>query len=106
MFKYQIQGNTYNIKDDLKSIRPSSKNFNNKWFFVVDTKSWELHIQNHFKTKTFITKLENFCIKNRLKLFVEEYSVENSNIKSINDFDNEAAFFDYLHSTNSMKKKI
>ena len=106
MFRYKIQGNTYNIKDDLKSIRPSSKKFTNRWFFIKDTKSWELHVQNHFKTKTFITQLENFCIKHGLRLHIEEYSVENSNVKSINDFDNEAAFFDYLHTSNSMSKKF
>ncbi|MDP2894192.1 MAG: hypothetical protein Q8N78_07510 [Sulfurimonas sp.] len=101
MFKYKILGNTYNIKDELKSIRPLNKNFNNRWFFSQDTKSWELHVQNSFKTQTFITRLENFCIKYRLRLLIEEYSVENSNVKSINDFASEDAFFDYFHSSNN-----
>lgn len=104
MYKYKISGNTYNIKDELKTIRPSSKNFNNKWLFSQDTKSWELHVQNNFKTQTFITRLENFCIKYNLRLHVEEYIAENSNVKSINDFVSEAAFFDYFHAVNSSCK--
>jgi hypothetical protein len=101
----QITGNTFNIKDELKAIRPiNTKNF---WKFNFDSKTWILQLGNNSYTKHFKDAITSFCKDHNL--FFEESLVnrqDNYVTKSINDFNDSQSFFDYFHSTFGNSRKL
>jgi hypothetical protein len=96
-----IGGNTYMLREEIKALIPSSKTFTNKWRWLKGTKSWQLKVADSFMTEDFKSILENFSKKYSLTLeILEEIKPK---IKSINDYDNDEAFFQDFHRRNGRR---
>lgn len=98
MITYYITGHTFYLKEEIKAIKPTRKDFKNWWKYNYDFKCWELEVPNVVDTKKFRTKIENFCNEHNLKLEICELTKPLT--KSMNDFETVEAFFDYMHKNN------
>jgi hypothetical protein len=95
-----LSGNTFNLKDEIKSLIPNRKDFVNWWKFKPDIKCWELNVPNSIFSKKFRNDLEEFANKHNIKLEISEFTKQT---KSINDFNSPEDFFAYLHKNNSYR---
>jgi hypothetical protein len=102
MITYYINGNTFNLKDEIKSMKPKRKDFKNWWKYNYDFKCWELEVPNSCDSNKFRNEIKLYCIEHNLRLEICEFT--NSLTKSINDFDTVDGFFDYLHKSNQRPK--
>ncbi len=98
MFTYYITGNTFDLKDELKLIKPKRKDFKSWWRYNYSFKCWELNVPNGINTKKYCDSLETFCKKHLLKLEVLEFT--KTLTKSINDFNSAEEYFQYFHRHN------
>ncbi|MFV0563216.1 hypothetical protein [Malaciobacter mytili] len=102
MVTYYITGHTFYLKEEIKAIKPTRKDFKNWWKYNYDFKCWELEVPNSSDSKRFRNKLQSYCDKNNLKL--EVYELTKPLTKSMNDFETIEAFFDYMHKINQRPK--
>jgi len=73
MKKFTVSGNTFQIKDELKKLKP--KNVWQRWQFDGD--DWILTIQTAQSTKKFEKELKLFTLTNMLNLSVKEWDGTN-----------------------------
>lgn len=104
MTTYYISGYTYPLKEDIKMLKPTRKDFTNWWKYDYDFECWILEVPNSCNTKKFRTLVENFCSQHQLKLEVYEFT--KSLTKSMQDFKTPEAWFDYLHKSNNKNIKF
>ena len=96
-----IGGDTYMLREELKSLLPSSEMFTSKWRFIKSTKSWQLKMEYLFFTDDFKTLLEEFTKQHDLSLQIN--NVIASNPKSINDYDSEEEYWEVFHKRNGRR---
>jgi hypothetical protein len=101
MFNVFLSGDTYMLREEIKSLVPSSKTFTNKWRWVRPSKSWQLKIKNTFLTDDFKTMLEEFTKQHDLSLQINE--VITSTLKSINDYASEEEYWEAFHKRNGRR---
>lgn len=89
---------TYEIKEEIKQLKPSSKNFKRWWIYDKYLQCWHLPVANHFFTEYFQQRLERFAKLHDLNLEILQEKKRPG--KSINDFDSEEAYMDYFHTKN------
>ena len=102
MVTYYITGNSFHLKEEIKSIKPKRKNFNNWWIFNYDFKCWELEVPNNINSVKLENELTEFCENNNLKL--EVCSLTKPLIKSMKDFNTAEEYFQYFHKQNQKRK--
>ena len=101
MYNIYLSGNTFDLKEEIKELKPKRKDFKGWWKYNYDFKSWEINIPNNIISKKFLEELQNFTKKHKLK--IEIYEFTNNNTKSIKDYDNIESFFQDFHNNNSRK---
>lgn len=98
MVNFYITGDTFNLKEDIKKLKPNRKDFNSWWKYNYDFKCWELNVPNNFNSSKYEKKLQLFCNEYDLKL--EICKLTKSLTKSISDFESLEAYFQYFHKHN------
>ena len=68
MIRFEVVGDTFYIKDELKKILPKTLSM---WSW--NKNHWELVIQSNQNRKKFQKELCSFCVKNNLKLLQHEW---------------------------------
>lgn len=118
MFNFYISGDTFDLKEEIKTLKPSRKDFRSWWKFLKDTKCWHLSVQDSMISKKFLDMIIEFCEENDLELDVvhdtglrpleEDITAAKqlkNRSKSISDFETLEGFFAYLHGWGQRRNK-
>lgn len=102
MITYYITGNTFDLKEEIKLLKPKRKDFKNWWIYNYDFKCWKLEVSNNINSIKFEKELKEFSNRNNLKL--EICKLTKTLTKSMKDFETAEEFFQYFHQHNQKKR--
>lgn len=100
MHNIYISGsNTFQCKEEIKRLLPTSKSFRKYWKFNKHFKAWHLEkVSDGYMTINFIKLLENFTNTHHLTL--EIWEEPKKIIKGITDYSNEDEYWEAFHKRN------